>query len=450
MQQKMFSPNFRSTYLRWIGSLLLTFCCVGSVFGEVVPPSSHLQIITSFSPLFYEPLIEKFREVHPEITLSVLNKKTTSAIAEILRGNKREFDIFWSSSPDAFAILRQAKLLRPFKGQSRKIATINNIPIGDPDGYITGFALSGVGWMWNEAYLQREGLPIPVRWDDISKEAYYNHIVMSTPSRSGSTHLIVESILQSMGWEKGWEYLIHLSKNLVTLSARSFSVAEGVKRSQFGIGLVIDILGRKSDANAIGFRYGEPALLCSASVGILQNGKNLHEASVFIEFLLSEEGQRLLLRPEINRLPVRKSMLSDAKKANSALYSLIQSGKSALYDTSLSQRRYNLVNRLFDECITFTLLERRQLWSRLRFLEEEGKVSGKKLQQLRSDLHTLLCEVPVTHEQSRDSAYSALFLMPQTGIPVSMEQQQQVARWRQFWEERFAKANRALNSAYIN
>lgn len=43
----------------------------------------------------------------PERGIRVLNKNTVAALDEILRGNPRGFQIFWSSSPEAFEILRR-------------------------------------------------------------------------------------------------------------------------------------------------------------------------------------------------------------------------------------------------------------------------------------------------------------------------------------------------------
>lgn len=52
---------------------------------------------------------------------------------------------------------------------------------------------------------------------------------MSSPSRSDTNHLMVESLLQQKGWVKGWETLLTSAGNLVTISSRSFGVADKIK-----------------------------------------------------------------------------------------------------------------------------------------------------------------------------------------------------------------------------
>ena len=66
---------------------------------------------------------------------------------------------------------------------------------------------------------------------------------ISSPSRSGTTHLTVETILQGEGWNKGWEQLLAICANSAAITERSFGVPDGVNNGQFGIGLVIDFFG---------------------------------------------------------------------------------------------------------------------------------------------------------------------------------------------------------------
>ena len=424
----------------------LIFCGIAPLVTEAAQ-QSRLQIITSYPPHFYEPFTERFQALHPEIKLSILNKKTTSAVAELMRGNSRNFDVFWSSSPDAFEILKQGRMLRRTeRGRQYKTMAVDGFSVDDPDGYFYGFALSSVGWMWNDSYLKNVNIDAPTRWEDLEDSKYYSHVVMSSPSRSGTTHLIVESILQKMGWEKGWAYLLRMSGNLVTLSARSFSVTEGIKSGFYGVGLVIDILGRAPEVKNVRFRYSEPALLTPAGIAALKNSANTAEAEIFIDFMLSPEGQAILLKPQIHRLPVIQQMDDNGKSAQSQLFKLIKEGKSRPYDAYLSQLRYNLVNHLFEEFITYKLLERRQLWKRLLSLESQYAADDPLYLSAKNKVYTLLSEIPVTEKQSLNPDFNATFANSFTGTPRSPEQQQQIDQWQQFIEKRLKKANELLDT----
>lgn len=412
--------------------------------------AARLQILTSFSPAFYEPFIQRFNALHPDIEVAILNKKTTSAIDEVVRGNSRQFDLFWSSSPDAFEILKSSrKLRRSSLGRQHKVLFAGDLSVDDPEGYYFGFALSGVGWMWNQSYLRKEGLKPPQGWADMANPAYYNHMAMSTPTQSGSTHLIVETLLQGMGWEKGWAHLMHIAGNLVTLSARSFSVPEGVKSGLFGMGLVIDILGRPQDMSNLSFRYGEPVFLVAASIAALKNGANTKEAELFIDFVLSPEGQDILLMPGVNRLPVSQAIYDSGKLESSALLALIKAGKSRPYDAYTAQLRYGLVNRMFDELITFKLPERRRIWKRLITLSKQDDANTPAVANVREKVYALLGEIPVTEAQSRDAEFAGIFSSPSSARTGGTVMQGQIEQWQRFVNERLTKAKELLDTVSV-
>lgn len=44
---------------------------------------------------------------------------------------------------------------------------------------------------------------------------------MSAPSRSGTTHLTVEAVLQGDGWEDGWAKWKFIAGNFATVTERS-------------------------------------------------------------------------------------------------------------------------------------------------------------------------------------------------------------------------------------
>jgi HAMP domain-containing protein len=115
-------------------------------------------------------------------------------------------------------------------------------------------------------------------------------------------------MLQAMGWR----FILQASGNLETITARSFSVPEGVARGRFSVGPVIDFLAtaKSHSDKEIGFRYGDPLYLIPAGIALLEQGANPIQATAFIDFVLSPEGQKILLQPTIgNRTRKRRILL---------------------------------------------------------------------------------------------------------------------------------------------
>ena len=137
----------------------------------------------------------------------------------------------------------------------------------------------------------------------MKKPVYHGHVGMSAPSRSGTTHLTVETVLQGMGWEAGWAEWKSIAGNFKTVTERSFVVPDGVNSGQFGLGIVIDFFGLSSQASGfpVEFVYPTVTTLVPANFAIVKNAPNPDAASVFIEYLLSPEGQEVLLDPKIHR-----------------------------------------------------------------------------------------------------------------------------------------------------
>ncbi|MBI2563386.1 MAG: extracellular solute-binding protein, partial [candidate division NC10 bacterium] len=156
------------------------------------------------------------------------------------------------------------------------------------------------GLMWNKPYMQAHKLPEPKEWTDLTDPRYYGHLVISAPSRSGTTHLTIEVILQAYGWEKGWALLLNSGGNMGSITERSFGVPEAVNTGQYGIGVVIDFFGLSAIASGFPVDFVYPSLtsVVPASVGIVKGGPNPENARAFVNFLLGEEGQMLLFSKE--------------------------------------------------------------------------------------------------------------------------------------------------------
>ncbi len=95
---------------------------------------------------------------------------------------------------------------------------------------------------------------------------------MSAPSRSGTTHLTVETILQGEGWADGWATMKRMSGNFKSVTERSFGVPDGVNSGNFGVGIVIDFFGFSSMGAGfpVDFVYPSTTTLVPANIGIVK------------------------------------------------------------------------------------------------------------------------------------------------------------------------------------
>ena len=397
-------------------------------FGMAVLPASTAQadkrlfIITSFPETLFKRFTNAFEQTHPGVRVKVLNKKTSAAISYVQDQIAKRPDVFWASAPDAFEVLKESGNLEKFVFDAPGVAdTIGNYPINDPEGFYTGFAISGYGMMWNTRYMARHSLRPPREWGDLTDPAYHHHLGITAPSRSGTTHLMVEGILQNRGWKDGWALLMEIGGNLATVTARSFSVVDGVNSGRFGIGLVIDFLGLSSKASGlpVDFAYSATTPFVPANVAILKNAQNRELAKTFIRFLLSERGQKILFEPEIHRLPVVRGAYEKAPEGYPNPFSANALVGGITFDSQRSRLRYHLVNAMFDTLVTVRVRKLNRVWAAIHRAESllRGSSNADAAAAI-AKARRLASEVPVSGENSMDSEFTSVFIRKQRGRSV--------------------------------
>ena len=370
-------------------------------------------IVTSFPKELTEAYKKAFEAKNPGIKVEILNKPTPAGVAYIREApatNKP--DVFWVSAPDAFEVLSAEKLLAKIESPAKEVpAKIGNYPINDPKGYYLGQALAGYGIMWNTRYMKAHKLPDPKEWADLAKPVYFSHVAMSSPSRSGTTHLTVETILQGEGWQKGWQQMLTIAGNCAAITERSFGVPDGVNNGQYGIGLVIDFFGLAGKASKfpVEFVYPSVTAIVPANIGMVANAKNAENARKFIAYTMSPEGQELLFDPAISRLPVLPSAYKKAPPGFPNPFTGTIKPK-VNFDSDLAESRYYVVSSIFDQTITFRHKELVQAAKAIN--DAAAKLAGKhnaEAMKLLEDARDAAYSPIVTEQKSKDKEFLALY-----------------------------------------
>lgn len=371
-------------------------------------------VVTSFPQDLTGPFKAAFEEAYPEHQLEVVNRNTNAAVAFLQETRQSNTtDIFWASAPDAFEVLKSENLLAKVEIAAEGIPDrIGSYPINDPDGYYYGFAASGYGIMYNTRYVEANELPIAREWEDLMRAEYNGHVAMSSPSRSGTTHLTVETLLQGDGWEEGWAKWKWISGNMNTVTERSFGVPDAVNSGSAGFGIVIDFFGLASKASGFPVELVYPSVtaIVPANIGIIENAPSPEGAKAFVEFVLSPEGQQVLLNPAIMRLPVNPEAYANAPEGFPNPFDEDFAPGAIVFDVDKSGARYNLVNSLFDVMITYRLDELRQAVAAVQRAEAIHADSGnEEALALIAEARSLIEALPITEEQSLDPAYAEVF-----------------------------------------
>lgn len=431
------------------GSIALVAISASAVFA-----ADKVTVITSFPESMTGPIEKAFEAANPSYDLEVLNKSTSSGVKFLEEtATSNTSDIFWASAPDAFEVLKSNGLLAHVSLQSEGIPEkIGAYPMNDSDGTYFGFAASGYGIMWNERYLKAHDLEPAQQWSDLTKAEYFGHVGMSAPSRSGTTHLTVETLLQGEGWEEGWSQWKWMAGNFRTVTERSFGVPDGVNTGNFGLGIVIDFFGFSSRASGfpVDFAYPTVTALVPANVGVIENAPNHAGAVSFVEFLLSPEGQTVLFDPAIMRLPVSPAAYDKAPEGFPNPFEDGSIGAAVKFDVDKSGSRYNLVNSLFDVMITYRLQDLQAAVRAIQKAEEKHAESGNaEAQALIAEARALVDKTPIDEMQSLDPEFNAIFTKKRKKATdeVGQRQAEVESRWDALVVENYREAKELAEQA---
>ena len=429
---------------------------MGAPMALAQAPTGKVTIVTSFSKEVTDPYKAAFEKAYPGTTLDVQNRNTNAGVKFIDETKANNpVDLFWASAPDAFEVLKSKGLLEAYKPKAEGIPEkIGHYPIHDPKGFYSGFAASGYGIMWNTRYVSAQKLPEPKEWQDLAGAAYFDHVSMAAPSRSGTTHLTIEAILQSGGWDKGWGVIKAFSGNLRQITERSFGVPDAVNSGQVGYGIVIDFFAFSAQGAGFPVKFAYPSLstIVPANIGVVKNAPNAVAAKAFIEFVLSEAGQEILFDPKIRRLPVRTASYA---KAPAGLPNPFEfkwlSSESSKFDVDLSEKRFNVVDALYDQLITF---QHDNLKAATKAVHEAEAALAKKpnadARKLVDEARALIAAMPVSAEQATASDLVAAF-KGAGGKDKAPRQAELEQAWASFAKEKYAaardKAEAALKAA---
>lgn len=399
----------------WSFGIVAAGLIVGLPFASPAEAlSGKVSIVTSYAKDLTDPIKKAFEAANPGVTLDVQNRNTNAGVKflEETKANN-QVDLFWASAPDAFEALKAKSLLQSYKPKAAGIPEkIGQFPINDPAGYYFGFAASGYGIMWNERYVKANKLPEPKEWQDLAQPAYFDHVSMAAPSRSGTTHLTIETILQGEGWQKGWSTIRDMAGNFRDVTERSFGVPEAVNSGQVGYGIVIDFFAFSSQATGFPVKFVYPSVtaIVPANIGIVANGPNKEGAEAFVEFLLSEAGQNLLFDPGIRRLPVNPAVYAKAPAGYPNPFKDPRLNSMVKFDVKKSEGRNDVVDALFDQTITFQMADMKQT---AKAIDEAAAALAKKPNAqgdaLLKDARDLMSAVPITEEQASSPDITGAF-----------------------------------------
>ncbi len=263
----------------------------------------------------------------------------------------------------------------------------------DPQGRYYGVVLSTFGILCN--YERINELPdkkVPEKWQDLSDGKFFNNLVLADPTKSGSANKCYEIMIQQCmaqagnpetGWRNGLNLLKKIFANARNISDSASGVAGDIARGEAAAGTAIDTYGfaeelwskhcfGKSKVVYITPKGG--TAVGADPVQILRGAPNRKTAEIFVDFLLSEAGQKLhcftagspdgpvkntLSRPPIRRELYRKEHQQYMFRKD---YDPYRSGADFRYRPQWTGKYYSLLRQVIKSIMLDPRQEMQAAW----------------------------------------------------------------------------------------
>jgi iron(III) transport system substrate-binding protein len=282
-------------------------CSVGVGFSQAV--ENEFYLITPVSKDVHDPVLKAFaayakKKWNVDVKTSAMPQGTPVAYGQILEWKgKPRADVFWGGEGTLFDNLAKEGLLDKLQVTEKMWSEIPaeigkpvGLPLKDPKRFWVGTMLEPYGIIYQPKLLKRLGVEIK-DWDDLLNPKLKGQIAQCTPDRSSSSHASYEVILQTYGWDKGWDWLKKLAANTGIFTARSRDVPNVVAKGEFAVGFAVpSYMAFAEVLNGYDVKYVYPknAYVTPEPMAVLKGAPHPKAAHAFIEFMLSEEGQRLV------------------------------------------------------------------------------------------------------------------------------------------------------------
>ena len=294
-------------------------------------------------------------------------------------------DCFFGGGQEPYLVLADKGLSVAYRPPDEILRAIprqiSGVYVYDPNFTWFGAALSSFGILQNLRVQQLMGLPPAKRWEDLARPELSGWVGAGDPRNSGTMNVMYEAFLQYYGWEKGWRMLTEIGGNTRLFDRVSSTTAKDVTLGETACAFAIDFYAftQIAAAGRTNLSFILPLDFTAINpdgIAILKGAPHLITAQRFIDFVLSETGQKLWFLPKghpegpqrysIERMPVRPELYQRYREVSNIEFSPFELKQSFIYDAKLSRARREVVAALFGALLVDTHGELRAAWGNLR------------------------------------------------------------------------------------
>lgn len=238
--------------------------------------------------------VEQFQGTTGKI-LARLEAEAANPVADV---------VILASWPDGMALKGKAQSYVPENADRMHPTWI------DAENKMYGYSASAVAVLYNT--LQAKDLSTD--WKDLDNAAYYGLLAIPDPNASGSAKDFITGFINAYG-EDGWKIIESWVRNDIVVPGANAAALESVttgERAVLVAGVDYNAYSAIAKGEPLGIYYPKSGTVINPRPAmILETSKNLENARLFMDYLLSDEVQKLVTDAYL--LPGRQDIRSEKR-----------------------------------------------------------------------------------------------------------------------------------------
>lgn len=281
---------------------LLAFASVSLAVPLSVQAAETLTLYTSQPNKDAQLTVDAFEAQNPDIEVKWVRDGTTKLMTKLraeLSSGVVKPDVLLIADSVTMESMVANNYLYAYKSPYQKDY---KPALYNKDGYYYGTKLITTGIVRNTRALET-----PTDWEDLAKPSYKNQVAMPSPLYSGAALIHLATLTEDA--HLGWNYYQQLHANKVMAQGGNGGVLKAVASGSKSYGVIVDFLAIRESrkGSPIEFIFPKTGVsMVTEPVAIMKESKHKEAAKRFVDFLLSKQGQQLVL--EQGYLPARSDI----------------------------------------------------------------------------------------------------------------------------------------------
>ncbi len=265
----------------------------GSVLAQQKTP---LVVYTALETDALKPFKEAFEKANPDIELKWVRDSTGIITAKIMAEKANpQADVVAGLAATSLALFSKDGMLMPYEPKDFKLLDAAYSDAARPPTWV-GMDAWAATICFNTVEAQKQNLPKPTSWKDLTKPVYKGKITMPNPASSGTGYLDVSAWLQMWGEPEGWKYMDALHENIAQYVHSGSKPCRQAGAGEFPIGIAFEYRAhqvKKSGAPIEMIFPSEGLGWDIEATGIMKTTKHPEAAKRFADWMAGKESQTI-------------------------------------------------------------------------------------------------------------------------------------------------------------